>query len=115
MIKIQSISDIITNSSSEVFVVKTNKHAEVAKLLEDICDVLGIKIHEIIEFVSATEHGKDHDFGFKWNKGDLLIYSADENSIPYPLMQLIENLNWFGINSKVDALNIKDIKRHHLG
>ena len=42
MNKIQSISDIITNSSSEVFVITTDKHAEVAKFIKDICKVVGV-------------------------------------------------------------------------
>ena len=36
MIKIQSFSDIITNSSSEVFVISTDKHAEVAEFIKNV-------------------------------------------------------------------------------
>lgn len=42
MIKIQSISDIITNSSSEVFVIETDKHSQVADFIKSVCDLFGI-------------------------------------------------------------------------
>lgn len=55
MNKIQSFSDIITNSSSEVFVISTDKHAEVAEFIKNVCDLFGVDMDEIMEFDSATE------------------------------------------------------------
>ena len=49
MIKIQSISDIITNSSSEVFVIETDKHSQVADFIKSVCDLFGIDMDEIME------------------------------------------------------------------
>ena len=112
-IKIQSISDIITNSSTEVFVISTNKHAEVAKFIKDICDVFGVDMNEIMEFESITADQKGWD-NLKYKKGDLVIESADDNSIPLPIMDMIETLRWAN-TPNVKNLNIRNIIRRHLG
>ena len=113
MVKIQSISDIITNSSSEVFVITTDKHAEVAKFISDICDVFGVDMDEIMEFESATENGRV-GYDLKHKKGDLIIYSTGDNTIPGAIMEIIEELDWC-YTPKVEALNIKNVIRQHLG
>lgn len=115
MINIQSISDIITNSSSEVFVITTDKHAEVAKFIKDVCEVFGVDMDEIMEFESSTTNHKDSYTGVKVAKGDLVIYSAEENSIPAIIMDMIESLDWASYLPNVKPLNIKRVHREHIG
>lgn len=115
MIKIQSISDIITNSSSEVFVITTDKHAEVAKFISDVCDVFGVTMDEIMEFDSSTTNHIDTYSGVKVSKGDLVIYSTEDNSIPCVIMDMIERLDWASHLPNVKPLNIKRVHRAHLG
>lgn len=115
MIKIQSISDIITNSSSEVFVVTTNKHAEVAAFIKEICKVFGVDMDRIMEFDSSTTNHKDTYTGVKVNKGDLIIYSTEDNSIPGVIMDIIESLDWNNYLPNVEPLNIKRVHREHVG
>ena len=114
MVKIQSISDIITNSSSEVFVITTDKHAEVAEFIKNICDVFGVDMDEIMEFDSATENGRV-GYNLKHKKGDLIIYSTEDNSIPEVIMNIIEDLDWNSGLPNVKPLNIKNVTRQHLG
>lgn len=115
MNKIQSISDIITNSSSEVFVITTDKHAEVAKFIKDICDVFGVDMDEILEFDSATTNHRDSYTGVKVSKGDLIVYSTGDNSIPAIIADMIESLDWADYLPNVKPLNIKRVYREHLG
>ena len=75
---IQSISDIITNSSSEVFVVSTDKHAEVAEFIKNICDIFGVDMDEIMEFDSATKNGYIKGWDIKFKKGDLIMENLTE-------------------------------------
>ena len=110
---IQSISDIITNSSSEVFVISTNKHAEVASFIKDICDIFGVDMDDIMEFESATKDGRV-GYDLKPKKGDLIIYSTGDNTIPWAIIHLIEELDWCH-TPKVETLNIKNVIRQHLG
>ena len=111
---IQSISDIITNSSSEVFIIDSNKHRLVAKLIEEICEVFGYDMNKIMEFESVTKDGKIDGWDIKYKKGNLLIHSSDENSIPSIIMTLIEELKW-DWSPRVKEMNIKNVRREHLG
>ena len=111
---IQSISDIITNSSSEVFIIDSNKHQLISQFLEEICELFGYDINEIMEFESVTKDGKIEGWDIKYKKGNLLIHSSGENSIPSIIMTLIEELEW-DYSEKVKAMNIKEIRRKHLG
>lgn len=115
MIKIQSISDIITNSSSEVFVISTDKHAEVAEFIRSICDIFGVDMDEIMTFDSATENGRIRGWDIKYKKGDLIIESTGDNSIPGIIMTIIEELNWNYYLPNIEPLNIKNVTRKHLG
>lgn len=115
MIKIQSISDIITNSSSEVFIIDTNKHAEVSKFIEDICNIFGVNVNDIIEFESATKDGGIYGWDAKYKKGNLLVWSKGENSIPFPILDLITNLIWADHLPAIEKMNIKTIDKIHLG
>lgn len=111
---IQSISDIITNSSSEVFIIDSNKHQLISQFLKEICELFGYDVNEIMEFESVTKDGKIEGWDIKYKKGNLLIHSSGENSIPSIIMTLIEELEW-DYSEKVKAMNIKEIRRKHLG
>lgn len=111
---IQSFSDIITNSSSEVFIISTDKHAEVAQFLKDVCELFGYNMGEIMEFESATKDGKIDGWNVKYKKGNLIISSASDNSIPYIITDIIENLSW-DWSPVISKLNIRDVHREHLG
>lgn len=117
MNKIQSFSNIITNSSSEVFILDTDKHQEVEQLLTDVCEVLGLNIEDVMGFESADCDGvaDRYDLNSIYKKGNLLIWSAEDNSIPFYLMDLIDCLNWERGVPKSKDLNIKSVKRIHLG
>lgn len=111
---IQSISDIITNSSSEVFVISTNKHAEVVDFIKKVCDLFGVDMDEIMVFESATKNGRVDD-SLKHKKGDLIIYSTDDNTIPSAIVNIIEELYWNSYLPNIKPLNIKNVTSKHLG
>lgn len=114
MNKIQSISDIITNSSSEVFIIDTKQHTRISDFIKDICDVCGWNMDSIMEFESVTTDGHIDGWDAKYKKGNLLIWSSGENSIPYPLMELIESLAWTHFPTLSDV-QINHVNRIHLG
>lgn len=111
---IQSFSNLITNSSSEVFVITSNKHSEIIEFLSDICKVFGVKISDIIDFYDVKRTGIDGYSGMKCKKGDLVIHSTHDNSIPSAIMEVIANLDCTYL-PKIHELNINNIKRLHLG
>ena len=112
MVMIQSISDIITNSSSEVFVIKGQKerNQEIMELIIGFYKLIGRNIDQDLEMFVASEKFRDKDWGYKYKKGDIVIYSNDDNSIPYVVMVFIEELP-----SVLDYLRYGDIERCHLG
>lgn len=85
---IQSISDIITNSSSEVFVIETKDHTRIKEFFKDICDVLGYD-HSTICIESVND--ENCDYYDECKKGDLII-SSPYDYIPYIISQLIEEI-----------------------
>lgn len=110
---IQSISDIITNSSSEVFVIKGKKerNQEIMELIINLYNLLGREIDDDLEiFVSSRDYKDYKELGYKCRKGDIIIQSTSDNSIPCAIMYFIEELP-----SLLDCLHYGDIERHHLG
>lgn len=110
--KIKEILDVITNSSSEVFVIKTDRklNSDPMKMILNVCNSLGLEAGEIMTWGISKKDGLAVE-GWpesKCQKGDLVIESIDDNSIPFPLQDLIEGLTWFDPS-------IKSIKRIHLG
>lgn len=59
---IQSFSDIITNSSSEVFVIESNDHEKIKTFLADICEVFGWDVNDLMHFESVEEDGRVGDW-----------------------------------------------------
>ena len=113
IIPVQSISDVITNSSSELFIIKNpkKKGEEITEFLQGVYKLLGQDIDEDMYIESANAQSiKDVSYqGYKCEKGDLLIWSQEENSIPYPIMDLIEGCEY------LFDLPYGSIERHHLG
>lgn len=115
ILNIQSISDIITNSSSEVFICSINDNPdtlvqEIQELLDTLSENLGYD--ERIAYVNVVnESGSDKWYDYSWNKGDILIESTSDNSIPYPIMELLEDLKY---TPKFED-RIINVERHHLG
>lgn len=149
--KIISISDVITNSSSEVFVIHSKPefqneiNEEIPEFLKQICEIANENINEMMEFDVSNETYIDPDWYYYVHKGDLVIYSTSDNTIPYWIMEIIECLNniskfkdkfsgyfakdlgvkelpYYDWNHKDDEpglkykeVEIKSIQRHHLG
>lgn len=109
---IQSISDIITNSSSEVFVIKGQKerNQDIMNIIIGLYELLGRDIDKDLEMSVASQDFKDKFWDYHYKKGDIVIYSNEDNSIPYAIMEFIENLP-----SLLDYLHYGDIERCHLG
>lgn len=98
--KIISISDVVTNSSSEVFIIHAKPefqeeiNEEIPEFLKQICDLFEEDINDMMEFEVSHETYIDEDWYYYVHKGDLLIHSTDDNSIPGWLMDVISDLNY---------------------
>jgi hypothetical protein len=111
---IQSFSDIITNSSSEVFVVESKDHEKIKTFLANVCEVFGWDVNDLMTFESAKKDGKVEGWCSTYKAGDLLIWSNGDNSIPGVIMDIIEYLRWDRIPALKD-ITISDVTREHLG
>lgn len=110
-LKIQSISDVITNSSSEIFIINDPKDISM-KIeayegflygIQEYCNLFIEAEHqkgyyEDIEsyedcFHSSIAESKYYDkfYEYSYYPGDLLIESNGDNSIPWEVMDYIEN------------------------
>jgi hypothetical protein len=122
VIKTHSFVDLITNSSSELFVCNTDKTVKMAKEIliklaklynqtQDLKENGGYKIDiknlftEIMTVQIADKEENDtggqYSFGYTIKEGDLIIRSVEDNSIPYQMFDSIEE--------------IFHASRHHLG
>ena len=112
--EIQSMSDIITNSSSEVFIIYTKDHNKIASFLKDVCKLLGVDVDDVMEFDSVTDDGYvDYKRGH-YRKGDLLIWGTGDNSIPPVVSRIIEELRWTH-TPNFPYGEIKNVERVFLG
>ena len=111
---IQSFSDIITNSSSEVFVVESKDHEKIKTFLADVCELFGWDINDLMTFESVEKDGKVEGWNSIYKAGDLLIWSNGDNSIPGVIMDIIEYFRWGRIPALKD-ITISDVTREHLG
>lgn len=108
IIPIQNISDIITNSSSEIFVCKTDNPEYTINLLREVLSSVydnlkkandhagrntfsyyGETIDDLMTISIASHDFKDSNYNYEYKKGDVIIESTDDNSIPDMLMQFI--------------------------
>lgn len=119
VIKIQSINDLITNSSSEVFICSTNSNPEITKdeiqeFIDTLMDILGYDNDGFYSGATVTVAEKDGIIGgwdWTYKKGDILIESKDNNSIPYSIVNILEDLEYI---PKFEN-KITNVERHHLG
>lgn len=97
MFDIQSVSDVITNSSSEIFVIKCNNNDvlnEIKQIVDDIVDAAHLPKYETLESYFADFDYENYYWNYSYNKGDLIIESCGDNSIPGWLMNFIESCQW---------------------
>ena len=111
---IQSFSDIITNSSSEVFVIESKDHEKIKTFLADVCEVFGWDVNDLMTFESVEEDGEVEGWDSTYKAGNLLIWSTDDNSIPSIIMEIISDMKWDYIPALKD-ITISDVTREHLG
>lgn len=111
---IQSFSDIITNSSSEVFVVESKDHEKIKTFLADVCELFGWDINDLMTFEFVEKDGKVEGWNSIYKAGDLLIWSNGDNSIPSVIMDIIDGMYWSYIPALKDV-TISNITREHLG
>jgi hypothetical protein len=112
MFDIQSFSDIITNSSSEIFVIKCNNKDvlnEIKQIVDDIVDAARLPKYETLESYFADFDYENHDWDYSYKKGDLIIESCSDNTIPGWLMDFIESCQWKYCDDDVS------VDRTHLG
>ena len=123
IIKIQNISDVITNSSSEIFICKSDNSEQTIELLEEVLTSVyenykkaqdhagsntysyyGESLSDILTIRTADHDYTDSWYGYNISKGDVIIESTSDNSIPIIIMDFIE------LFFKWD-----NVKRVHLG
>ena len=123
ILPIQNISDVITNSSSEIFVCKSNNPEETVALLREVLESVyenykiarkhangedvpfyGETIDELMTIYISDEDYTDKYWGYTVHEGNVVIESTSDNSIPEVLMNFI--YDFFDYNS---------IERTHLG
>lgn len=102
VIPVQSVSDLITNSSSEVFILETGKKLRSGEIEDDwsypgtIFSIANGWFKDALEDV-AKEFLKNYNGPTVWNvskgeDGKVLVVSNDDNSIPYDTWDKIRDL-----------------------
>lgn len=97
--KILSVSDVITNSSSEVFIIHSKPevdnseiYEEIKELLDSICELTGIDPSDCYTTDIAENSYIDEDWYYSVEEGDTVIESISDNTIPGWLMNFIEDI-----------------------
>lgn len=123
VIKIQNISDVITNSSSEIFICQSETPEQTIELIREVLgDVYenlqkarsnadrntysyyGESLDDILTISIADADYSDNFYNYSYKKGDILIESTSDNSIPTIIMDFIyEFFSW------------DKVERYHLG
>ena len=116
--KILNISDVITNSSSEVFVIKPQDGidseellAEIEDFIQSLCDSMGYDDPGLYSYVTDQNYKDSYFCNYNYSSGDIVIHSNGENSIPWKLMDTITDLDCI---PKFEN-KIKKLSRTHLG
>lgn len=114
VINIQNISDVITNSSSEIFICQTDNPEQTAETIREVLTSVydnlqkargcankntkaywGETLDDLLTITVADADGGDTDWGYTYKAGDILIESTDDNSIPSIIMDFIyEFFDW---------------------
>jgi hypothetical protein len=98
--KILSISDVITNSSSEVFILHAKPefqdeiNQEIPEFLKEVCNLFEEDIEDMLYTEISDETYIDEEWYYYVHKNDLIIHSNSDNTIPQWLMEIIDNLPW---------------------
>jgi hypothetical protein len=104
VIKLHSLIDVITNSSTELFVTSGDKEVkEIESILEEkwkhfsklydreegeeLCDILEVKKIDNDNYNYVKEY-----YGTKVEKDNIIIVGVMDNSIPYEFFDIIESL-----------------------
>ena len=123
IVKIQNVSDVITNSSSEIFICKSDTPEDTVDLIRDVLTNVyenlkrardnagrntygyyGESLDDLMYIHVAPHDYTDDGWGYSYKEGDIIIESTGDNSIPPILMDFIyEFFSW------------DNIERHHLG
>ena len=121
-VKIQSFSDVITNSSSELFVIRSTDEAwaEIQNKIDAIAKAIEIDGGDNWEYVDraseeTAQKYRDYGYGIDMEAGDHYIY-VYENCMPWPLMEMIDD--YLPYNKKLQQLNNGEniyVERYHLG
>lgn len=119
--KILSISDVITNSSSEVFIIhgkpefQDELNEEIPELLKTLCDSIGLDINNMMYFNISNSSYIDEDWDYPVENNDLIIHSQSDNTIPLWLMEFIEYLyNFPKFQNKFFGYYAKDLGEKEL-
>lgn len=97
--KVLSYSDVITNSSSEVFVLHPKPEVnrdeflcEIEELLNTLCEITGEDPDDLYTIYSSEVDYIDEDYHYNVEEGDVVIESVDDNSIPSWIMEFIGDI-----------------------
>ena len=110
-LKIQSIADVITNSSSEIFVIKNPKGLSLTEddysgFLQDLEAYANLlletkhsqgqyesddSISDWYETEIADKKEYDGFYDYGYDVGDLLVESSGDNTMPHELMEYVES------------------------
>ena len=123
VIPIQNISDVVTNSSSEIFICKTFDAENTVETLKEVLTSVyenykkandhagrntyayyGENLDSILEIYIANSDSTDTFYNYSIEKGDVIIESTGENSIPPIIMDFI-----------FEFFDYKSVERIHLG
>lgn len=81
-LKIQSYTDVITNSSSSIFTIKGYEEEVIREMIDKLFEVVTLK------------NGKDDPYyGYSiWSEsnGNVIVDSVGDNSIPYLVQRFLE-------------------------
>lgn len=118
VINIQSISDLITNSSSEVFICSVSGDPnsvrdDLQEFLDELMQLLGYDGYDYAgaEVYVVDSDGRDKWYDYSWKEGNVLIESRGDNSIPSIVMETLLELNYVPRFEN----KITNVERHHLG
>jgi hypothetical protein len=123
IIPIQNISDIITNSSSELFICQSENPEQMVEVIKEVLTTVyenykkarscsgrntsslyEESLDKMLEISISNEDGYDKDWEYEYKKGDIIIEGLYDNSIPPIIMDFI-----------YEFFPYDKIKRYHLG
>lgn len=97
--KIISFSDVITNSSSEVFILhpkpEVNREdllSEIEDILKTLCEFAGEDSEDVYYTEISDTEGINKNWEYYQAEGDIIIKSISDNTIPGWMMNFIEYL-----------------------